>query len=402
MLFYLILFLALLGVAIYQFHASNKETKRKNRWLKKVDKLVQSSPGACVYLWKQMVVIFDGDSKLVRLRYLDLPAQNRDIPFSAISGVEKEQRTQIYGKRAVSSTFAFTVKTNDPQIPPLRITAPLQQKYPDPAKTDALADAFSQLLTPDAPENGVQLVSGYCQKLLEPTKPNLVLQALVLSVLSLLSVLTLIAFVLSPSTGVSPQETAPAIAPSASYPSISYSTRLVCGHYTAGVDFPAGDYDITVISGRGNVSSDNSFSGGVNEVMGETDDGFYISSFHGAALEQGVVLSVGGTLMIEIQSDAASGAPMQAREQEIDQSVKLSSGNWVSGTDFPAGVYDIECVSGSGNISSDNLWEYGINEMIATAANADEFYITSANNISLPEGTELTLSGVTVKLTPST
>jgi len=44
------------------------------------------------------------------------------------------------------------------------------------------------------------------------------------------------------------------------------------GNFVAGEDFPAGKYDIVWVSGYGNVSSSNLFSGGINAIMGDKEN----------------------------------------------------------------------------------------------------------------------------------
>lgn len=57
------------------------------------------------------------------------------------------------------------------------------------------------------------------------------------------------------------------------------------------------------------------------------------------------------------------------------------NGNFVAGTDFPAGVYDIQAVSGNGNVSSDNIYSGGLNAIMGVKN--DELYEKEYKNISL-------------------
>lgn len=66
------------------------------------------------------------------------------------------------------------------------------------------------------------------------------------------------------------------------------------GNYTAGIDFDAGTYDIIAISGNGNVSSSNMFSGGLNAIMGVRNDGFYEKEYKNIRLPYGTELSIDG------------------------------------------------------------------------------------------------------------
>lgn len=89
-----------------------------------------------------------------------------------------------------------------------------------------------------------------------------------------------------------------------------------------------------------------------------------------------------------------------AKEQaELEaKTIKLSNGNYVAGSDFEAGTYDIVAVSGNGNVSSSNMFSGGINAVMGTR-NSD-FYEKEYKNIKLPYGTKLTVDGVTINLIP--
>ena len=84
----------------------------------------------------------------------------------------------------------------------------------------------------------------------------------------------------------------------------------------------------------------------------------------------------------------------------------LSSGHFIAGEDFEPGIYTIIAIKGNGNVSSSNMYDSGINAIMA--ANADELnsnigsemYQLEYKNIKLPEGTELSIDGLTVQLVP--
>lgn len=77
----------------------------------------------------------------------------------------------------------------------------------------------------------------------------------------------------------------------------------------------------------------------------------------------------------------------------------LENGNFVAGKDFPAGTYDIEAVSGKGNVYSDNFIG-GINAIMGVPSEDPYGYAEKKySNISLPEGTTLTVDGVKIRIT---
>lgn len=180
---------------------------------------------------------------------------------------------------------------------------------------------------------------------------------------------------------------------------IPYQQDLIAGNYTVGVDIPIGTYTLTAISGSGNVSSSNMYNGGLNELMGVTENNLYISTFSNAKLEDGVILYISGNLVLNIDSDATRVAIMSTRTNSLTETINLVSGNYVAGVDFPAGVYNVVAVSGNGNVSSSNLFDGGLNEIMGTGGN--DIYIGEFKNADLAEGVELYISGVSVQLVPS-
>jgi hypothetical protein len=178
-----------------------------------------------------------------------------------------------------------------------------------------------------------------------------------------------------------------------------YEVTLTSGHYTAGVDFPYGTYDLVVLSGKGNVSSSNIFSGGVNEMMGVPADKYYIDQFNNAKFEKGVIFSISGGLSIKITSNNAVLNKIVKRNNPIIETISLKSGNYEAGVDFPAGTYDLVATKGKGNVSSSNIFDQGINEMVGVPA--DTWYIKDFKNIVLSDGFTLEISGVEISLIPS-
>ncbi len=109
-------------------------------------------------------------------------------------------------------------------------------------------------------------------------------------------------------------------------------------------------------------------------------------------------------LAAQVQQLSASAADLEARLESYEKTastkktVTLENGNFAAGTDFAAGTYDIEAVSGAGNVFSDNL-DGGINAMMATQSeNYGGFYEQKYSNIKLPEGTTLTVQDVKIRL----
>ena len=185
---------------------------------------------------------------------------------------------------------------------------------------------------------------------------------------------------------------------------IVYDAELTDGNYTVGIDLPAGRYTITAVAGNGNVSSSNMWDGGLSEMMGvDGDSDLYIPEFKNARLDDGVVLEISNGVTVKIHSDKADATPLKKRVQPNTETVRLTNGYYYAGEDFPAGVYDVVAVEGTGNVSSDNMWDGGINAMMGISDGSwADLYSKEYKNIDLPEGTELEVSnGVTVDLVPS-
>ncbi len=177
-----------------------------------------------------------------------------------------------------------------------------------------------------------------------------------------------------------------------------YETDLIAGNYVAGVDIPAGTYNLTATAGSGNVSSSNMYSGGLNEIMGTPADEYTQETFNNLQLPEGETLTLGGTVTLHIVSENAETGSVKGRTVGSEVQTDLSAGNYTAGTDFPAGVYTIVSTGSMGNVSSDNMYEGGLNEVLGDGS--DGFSVPQVNNVSLPEGTVLTISGTSIQLIP--
>lgn len=176
---------------------------------------------------------------------------------------------------------------------------------------------------------------------------------------------------------------------------------LTAGNYVAGIDIPSGRCSVTAVSGQGNLSSSNMFNGGINEMFG-VDDGtdFYTSEFTGLKLPEGTTLTIGGSVKIKLAYNQIETG-FDGRIYDESNAITLGTGNFESGVDFDEGVYKVIAVSGSGNVSSDNMFNGGMNEMFGID-DGYGFYIGEFMNIDLPAGTELSISGgVKIKLIPA-
>lgn len=91
-------------------------------------------------------------------------------------------------------------------------------------------------------------------------------------------------------------------------------------------------------------------------------------------------------------------APKDLVTGDEEEFTTAQSGKYTAGTDFAAGVYDIEVVSGNGNVQGS-----GLNEIMGAGtgyAGIDDMYVAKYDNKTFNEGDTLEVSGVSVKLVP--
>ncbi len=175
--------------------------------------------------------------------------------------------------------------------------------------------------------------------------------------------------------------------------------ELTSGNYTAGIDIPAGKYDIEALKGNGNVMSTNMYNGGINAILGYPSNGLNEQLYENVKLPKDTVLTIAGGVVVKITSESVDKNSLAARNQSIKDSVDLGNGHFIAGEDFTEGVYNIVAVSGGGNVSSSNMYSGGINAIMGKPAG--DFYEVEYKNIDLPKGTELSIDGVKIKLVPS-
>ena len=175
---------------------------------------------------------------------------------------------------------------------------------------------------------------------------------------------------------------------------------LGAGYYTAGIDLPVGKCNLTAVSGNGNINSSNLLNGGVNEMFG-VDDGndLYESSFNGLKMKENVVFHISGDVVVQVSYTEVTGG-MTGREYDESQAVELGSGNYTAGTDFPAGTYTVTAVDGTGNVSSSNLLDGGMNEMFGVDG-GNGLYTSEVKNVEFSDGVDLKVSGVNIRLVPA-
>lgn len=177
---------------------------------------------------------------------------------------------------------------------------------------------------------------------------------------------------------------------------------LTAGYYFAGIDIPAGKFDLVAVSGDGNVSSSNIYSGGVNGMFGgpEADHSLYKETYNGIKLPTGESLEVTGDLTVKITYSRVD-SDFTGRTEDSANTITLTAGNYDIGEDVPAGMYTIRVTEGSGNLSC-SVYKGGLNELMGAPGtdNSIVVYIPEFKNATLLSGDQLTIGNMTVELVP--
>ena len=112
-----------------------------------------------------------------------------------------------------------------------------------------------------------------------------------------------------------------------------------------------------------------------------------------------IVMGIVATIITATQPKInymSSSPTATMNNNSLSNSSVLSNGVYVAGQDFKGGKYNIIAVSGSGNISSSNMYTGGVDGEISSDNNGA---YKEYRNINLPNGTKLTISGdVSIKL----
>lgn len=101
----------------------------------------------------------------------------------------------------------------------------------------------------------------------------------------------------------------------------------------------------------------------------------------------------------KMEAQAATEKKRAEVKAKLAKSFNLSNGRYTAGKDFPAGVYDLFAIKGGGNVSSDNMFDGGINAVMGIAD--DGFYQKTYRGIDLPDGTEINIDAVTINFVPN-
>lgn len=169
------------------------------------------------------------------------------------------------------------------------------------------------------------------------------------------------------------------------------------GYYTAGVDIPAGTFDITGVAGIGFVSAP---SNAANMCGPSYDDEDYTETYRNFSLEEGDIFWVTG---VQVQLDYSKiTSDVTGRTYDESAALELGPGNYVVGTDIPAGRYNVRYISGDGGFISSDRYDgdcIASGNMDGDPDTGD--YTDLISNVVLEDGETIEVtSGLTVSFIP--
>lgn len=124
------------------------------------------------------------------------------------------------------------------------------------------------------------------------------------------------------------------------------TVTLQTGYYTAGVDIPAGVFDVTALAGIGFISSENDSANLRGPEYKKTDFDEYSRSYRNFKIGKGDILEV-RDLKVKL---SYSKITLIASGRQYDKSaaIKLTPGHYKVGTDIEPGRYCVKYISGGG------------------------------------------------------
>ena len=141
-------------------------------------------------------------------------------------------------------------------------------------------------------------------------------------------------------TDAAPSENAEAGPAAPDLSAVATEYTLTAGQYYAGIDIPCGKFNLTAVSGSGNVSSSNIYSGGINGLYAKPGDGpdYYKEAYNGIKLPEGERIEICSNLVVKIEYTRID-AGFTGRTEDEANKITLIDGNYDIGDDIPAGLY---------------------------------------------------------------
>lgn len=178
-----------------------------------------------------------------------------------------------------------------------------------------------------------------------------------------------------------------------------YEVSLEAGVYKAGVHIPEGEYYVEPDGGDGSLTLDDDENGiYVTYYFGSYEGA--VDSVEGLLVYRGAILEIEDRVSLHFKSENAQMDLTQVPNPNTES--KTLSEKFTVGKDIPAGVYDVECIKGSG------IFDYEIKQSGEyysyegkLIGSGDSSFAQVYRNVVLPEGTYVEIQGMTVTLTPS-
>ena len=170
------------------------------------------------------------------------------------------------------------------------------------------------------------------------------------------------------------------------------------GYYVAGIDIPAGTFDVAATGGIGFISSP--YNSANLRGAGYESFGDYYPTFKNFKLEKGDILEIKGVQISITYSKVTSTTT--GRIYDETKSIELTPGNYLVGKDIPAGMYNVRYVSGDGGFvsSSRDEGDFIISSNMDGDSSTGE-YVDFVSNILLVDGEEFEVtSGLVVSFIP--
>lgn len=169
----------------------------------------------------------------------------------------------------------------------------------------------------------------------------------------------------------------------------TFHTELISGFYTAGIDFPAGTYKISVKKGTGTVTAAD---GSVNlKMSAKSSDATYQKEVKDIVIHNGTVLSVSGVTVKLVSKEKMDKSVLKRRNNSAVKSYRLSPGSYPVGSKIEAGTYDLYLLKGEGNIMTED------GRFSAPMGKNLKQY----KHVALQSGQTLKISGAVLKMNPS-
>ena len=182
----------------------------------------------------------------------------------------------------------------------------------------------------------------------------------------------------------------------------AYEASLGAGIYKGGVHIPEGTYRLTRDSGNGAVELEDEENGiSLNLRFGdaEEEDPEVLTETEDFRVYNGAILEIEDQVVLHFQTENAQSTA--SIPNPLTESVTVSD-RFTVGKDVPAGVYDVTCLEGSGIFDYDIDRGNGYTSYEGKLIGYENTTFTEElKNIVLPEGTQVEILDMTVKLTPS-